>query len=187
MALDVVVILLTAAGALLAFVAFRRGTVGGPNTWRVVSGSRTGLKQITMEDWSVILVAAALAVVAAATLLSQIRKETDAREAILRHLAGDAASYRAWIDGQEITDPSALVAALRRLEHVSAHHSSPQRPRQIRIARGRERLTVIVARDSKVPDEYWVFLPGDSYGPYGELLGQSAGRVRTTAFQEIGL
>jgi hypothetical protein len=79
------------------------------------------------------------------------------------------------VNGEEVSDPAMLLASLQLLEHVSPHHSSPQAAIQIDLLRGSTSTRIIIARDSKEPAEFWMFLPGPNR--HNQKLGQEAGRI----------
>ena len=79
------------------------------------------------------------------------------------------------VNGQALPDPAPVLAALRGLTHVPAHHSSPTRPLHLKLTGGAHAVDVVIARDSKTAGEFWVYRPGRNW--HNEPLGQDAGRV----------
>jgi len=115
----------------------------------------------------VILVTLAFAVPQAA--------EQRARQRVLHDLDSLSAAYRVVLNNEEVSDGTEIVAAVMRVRHINAHHSGPMVPITVQIGDGPRVVRLIIARDSKNPDEYWMFRPGDNI--LGDPLGQELGRV----------
>lgn len=65
------------------------------------------------------------------------------------------------IDGAGTSTPDRLVAALRAMHSVQAHHSHPQDPGfTVTMSTQRGPLTFVLKRDSDDPHEYWTFYSG---------------------------
>ena len=79
------------------------------------------------------------------------------------------------VNGHAVQDPAVVLAALRGVTHVPAHHSSPTNPVHIDLTGGPRTLAVTIARDSDHPGEFWVYRPGRNW--HNNSLGQDAGRV----------
>jgi len=79
------------------------------------------------------------------------------------------------IDGQPVPDPAPVLAALRGVRHVPAHHSEPTSPVHLELTGGPHTVAVTIARDSENRNEFWVFRPGENRN--NEAHGQDAGRV----------
>jgi len=65
----------------------------------------------------------------------------------------DAAPWR----GQ---DRAELLRALRAMEAPRTHNSHPLGRFEVHLEKGGKRLTLVLARDSSIDTEYWVYLPG---------------------------
>jgi hypothetical protein len=76
--------------------------------------------------------------------------------------------YTVRIDGRIATKPVPIVEALKTITPVSPHHSHPLKPLLLEIAFGSQKLDLLVARDSELPSEYWVFLPDPKGGDQTE-------------------
>lgn len=95
----------------------------------------------------------------------------------LDHLDGP---YTVRVNGTAVRNPEAVVAALREVRELPAHHSSPEMRLQVEVEGKGGSVTMILARDSDVAREYWVYLPSDD--PVGNPPGgQEIGRVTTPA------
>ena len=79
------------------------------------------------------------------------------------------------VNGSLIEDPSVLLATLKQVEHVAAHHSHPMTPIRIDLINGEAEVHVAIARDSARPTEFWAFWLAD-HGR-GDQPGQEAGRI----------
>ena len=98
-----------------------------------------------------------------------------AREALLRDLNNLKPTYRVQVNGRDTIEPAAIVAALRAVTTVPAHHSGPERPFLLDISDGEYNLLVTLAEDSQRPHEFWVFRPPPKSSPGS--LGQEVGRI----------
>lgn len=106
------------------------------------------------------------------------------RRAALRWLGGTDAEYEVLVEGERVPDPGPLLAALRTLSWQSAHHSHPTTPLHVEVRSRSGALTLIVARDSSRPEEYWVFVPRKTF-PQASPLGLEIGRIHTAAFRRF--
>ena len=79
------------------------------------------------------------------------------------------------LNGQTLSDPSVVLAALGRLTSVPAHHSSPTTPIQLSLTGAPSAVAITIARDSQNPNEFWVYRPGSNL--HNDPLGQDAGRI----------
>lgn len=172
-------------GLLMAIWVWRKVTGREPASWRD-SGARwepgNGLQR-AMPDWAGVLLIFALTVVVIGVFTAQRYAESKARTLITDWVSGPAEEYRVWIDGKEVPEPTPIVLALREISHVAAHHSSPVHPIQVRILRRNRELAVVVAQDSSVPREYWVFLDRGGDRRMALSMGEEAGRITTDVFQ----
>ena len=115
---------------------------------------------------------ALLVIAGAGTFFRQRAAENDAADKVREAVA--SASH-ARVNGQDIQDPALLFATLRLLDHVGAHHSGPVGSIRVDLLNGEKVSTIVIARDSQRPTEFWVFLPGN--GAIGGASGQEAGRI----------
>ena len=79
------------------------------------------------------------------------------------------------INGQELSDPSRVLSALRGITQVPGHHSSPTAPIHLELRGSPEVVAITIARDSQNPSEFWVYRPGSNW--HNDPLGQQAGSI----------
>jgi len=106
------------------------------------------------------------------------------RSDVLRWLARPDAEYEVFVEGEKVPLAGSLLAGLRTLASVTAHHSHPTEPLRVEVRSRDQARTFIVAEDSDRPEEYWVFVPKKELLP-ASSLGFEIGRIRTTAFAGI--
>ena len=90
------------------------------------------------------------------------------------------------VDGRIVPDSAGVLAALRAVDELPAHHSSPTRALAVVISCPPRQLTLWVARDSSDPREYWVFFPSPSKLGRRFALKTDVGHVKTAAFDGYG-
>jgi hypothetical protein len=127
------------------------------------------------RDWAILSVANGILLLVGISFLAERVSEDRARGFVLGAVAK---SSRVLLNGRPVDDPTVLLEALRQIKHVTAHHSSPTVPVQLELQAGSEATGVIIARDSKRPNEFWVYRPGSNW--HGDPLGQNAGRIAST-------
>ena len=81
------------------------------------------------------------------------------------------------VNGSLVEDPSVLLATLKQVEHVAAHHSHPMTPIRIDLIDGKAEVPVLIARDSAKPTEFWAYWP-TGHGS-ADRPGQEAGRIES--------
>jgi hypothetical protein len=109
------------------------------------------------------------------------KTEYTARRAIQESAAHATAVV---IDGARVSNDTALLALFQELRHVGAHHSSPQQPvMHVLIMTARDTMSVILARDSERPHEFWVFRAGPNWN--NDPLGQDAGRIESARLDSL--
>jgi hypothetical protein len=106
--------------------------------------------------------------------------EKRARNAVLSALSDLSSNATATING-EAREAAPVLEALRRVQHVESHHSSPLKPIEIEIRDGARTIGLVVAEDSERPDEYWVYRPGRNY--HNDPLGEFLGSTQTSVFR----
>ena len=79
------------------------------------------------------------------------------------------------LNGQQLSDPSPVLAALRGITDVASHHSHATLPIHVEVKGGYGTRLIVVARDSENANEFWVYHAGWNW--QHESLGQYAGRV----------
>ena len=80
------------------------------------------------------------------------------------------------VRGAPLANGVQLVADLRNLGPVLAHHSHPTTAYVVTIQSARGPLVLVLGRDSDHPREYWVF-----YGGFYSTKNNEVGRVFTSA------
>jgi len=94
----------------------------------------------------------------------------------LRDAVSKASQVR--LNGDVVADPTILLATLRLVDHVTAHHSHPNALIRIDLVNGASATQIAIARDSQNPSEFWTYLPGPNW--YLDKRGQAAGRITST-------
>jgi hypothetical protein len=84
--------------------------------------------------------------------------------------------YRIFTNGRQAQNPSEILAALKKLDWLSAHHSSPTKRISVEISDD-SCIRLQLARDSGNPREYWVFYPR-----YFITRSNEVGRIVTPLF-----
>jgi hypothetical protein len=104
---------------------------------------------------------------------------------VLTKLESVEFSSRVLINGKKVENADQVLAALKTLDWLPDHHSSPTKRINIEIANHAPRLTLSLARDSSDPREYWVYYPR-FYCVFGQTRCLKAehdiGRVKTSLF-----
>jgi hypothetical protein len=116
----------------------------------------------------------AVALLGGTLFFADIVSEYRTRETLVHATAG---SPRILLNGMPVDDPSVLVAAVRQLRHVWAHHSSPGEAICLEFVTGHDTTSINLARDSERPDEFWVYRAGANW--HNDELGQEAGRIES--------
>ncbi len=106
--------------------------------------------------------------------------ERRARDAALSGLNNLSAGATVTINGQP-RQTAPVLEALRRVQHIDSHHSSPLTPIEVNILDGSKTITLVVAQDSERPNEYWVYRPGRNY--HNDPLGEFIGSTQTEVFR----
>jgi hypothetical protein len=110
--------------------------------------------------------------------------ETRAREAVVRDLDGLTSPYRVTLNGRDVSNPSFIVDAIRRVAFVSAHHSGPTRPVRVEITDGTHIAQLTLAQDSERPDEFWILRPGGGISALPPF-GQEDGRIHEPGLRPV--
>ena len=99
-----------------------------------------------------------------------------AHDQVLDKLDAIKDDYRISINGRQAQNPSEILAALKKLDWLSAHHSSPTKRISVEISDD-SCIRLQLARDSGNPREYWVFYPR-----YFITKSNEVGRIVTPLF-----
>jgi hypothetical protein len=87
------------------------------------------------------------------------------------------------LNGEPVTDTSVVLGALRTLAHAPSHHSSPTEPILLELLTSSDTVSIVIARDSERPEEFWVYRSGANW--HNDPLGQDAGRVVSSDFDKF--
>jgi hypothetical protein len=99
-----------------------------------------------------------------------------ARDQILDRLQALNGDYHISVNGKAADNPSEILATLKKLDWLPAHHSSPTKRISVQISDAAP-ITLELARDSGDPREYWVFYP-----KYYITKRNEVGRIVTPMF-----
>ena len=80
------------------------------------------------------------------------------------------------INGREVPHAAEVLNTLKKLRDLPAHHSSPSKKFSVEVG-GPAKVSLVLARDSGDPHEYWVFYPRYWITRYNEI-----GRLKTALF-----
>jgi hypothetical protein len=103
--------------------------------------------------------------------------ENVSRDVILETLESLKSPTSVLVDGKAPPNEDEIIAELKKLAPLRAHHSHPTRQISVEISSGSDRLVLSLGRDSGNPREYWVFDPNHRITRSNEV-----GRIVTTAF-----
>ena len=110
-------------------------------------------------------------------LCASIFSESIARDDVLRRVNSLPEGCNVSVNGQAVQDPKAIISVLKSLHPVLPHHSEPTRTINVQIWDYSRQITLILARDSGNPQEYWVFYPKHAITARNEV-----GRITTPIF-----
>jgi len=133
----------------------------------LISMSNSSSRAVRAAGW----VAATLMVTISSAILWEQVAERRAGNDFRREV--DSATQMS-VNGRRVENPSILVAPLRLVDHVAAHHSHPLEPIRIDLGSRNTKTYVVIARDAERPTEFWAFLPGRGRA---DRPGQEAGRI----------
>jgi hypothetical protein len=106
--------------------------------------------------------------------------ENNAREQLL---AAVNRSIRVRFEGRTLDRSTAILAVLKSLHHVAAHHTGPTNPLRLELLARDTIIAITLARDSDTPGEYWVYTPGQNW--HNDPLGQEAGRINNPSLDTL--
>ncbi len=106
--------------------------------------------------------------------------EDRAREQLL-----DAVSRATTVrfEGHTLAQSGAILAVLKSLHHVAAHHTGPAKPLRLELVAGSTASAITIARDADTPGEYWVYRPGSNW--HNNPLGAEAGRITNASLDTL--
>jgi hypothetical protein len=114
---------------------------------------------------------------AGTTIFIEKQVEATARNRVLARLAVADSHSRVLVNGRDRANPQPVLDALSRLRYIEPHHTYPDHRLTVEVRDGGEPLRLVLARDSSVLTEYWVFL--DESGPISDY---EIGRVYSSTF-----
>jgi hypothetical protein len=122
-------------------------------------------------------VKSAVAFVGAAllTLLVALSVTSLSRREVLKFIS-DAQALKVYVNNQPASNSDEIIAALKTLQPVTAHHSHPTRMIRIELHSDTGVVTIECGRDSANAQEYWVFYP-----KHGITSNNEIGRITTSA------
>jgi hypothetical protein len=86
-------------------------------------------------------------------------------------------------EGRTLDQSSAILAVLKSLHHVAAHHTGPTNPLRLELVAGSTASAITIARDADTPGEYWVYRPGSNW--HNDPLGAEAGRITNVSLDTL--
>ena len=99
------------------------------------------------------------------------------RSQVLAFLNSLPAQHGVFINGKPAQNPEVVLATLRTVAPLMAHHSHPTSTVRIEVQTKGKSLNLQLGRDSGVSQEYWVFYPGYPVTALNEI-----GRITTPVF-----
>ena len=109
------------------------------------------------------------------TLLVALSVTSLSRREVLEFIT-DARALKVYVNSQPAPNADEIVAALKTLQPVAAHHSRPTKMIKIDLHSDNGVVTIECGRDSANGQEYWVFYP-----KYGITSNNEIGRITTSA------
>ena len=88
----------------------------------------------------------------------------------------NAKTLKAYVNNQPAANSDEIVAALKTVQSVAAHHSHPTKRITIELHSDTGVVTIECGRDSAYPQEYWIFYP-----KYDLTSSNEIGRITTSA------
>ena len=110
----------------------------------------------SLPDWANVALVMGMVLVVGSLFVTQYASEERGIQAVVEAV-GKASEAR--LDGKTVDDPTLLRLTLRLVDHPSYHHSAPTTRHRIELANGEWKTTIVIARDSQRPNEFWVFWP----------------------------
>jgi hypothetical protein len=105
-------------------------------------------------------------------------QEGRARSRVLNVLEAPDSDFVVTVDGRVWPHNNGVLAAIRGVRSRAAHHSAPDHAIYVVIRGKRGDLELTLARDSDVPEEYWVFWTSQE----GDQNRLEIGRIETRIF-----
>ena len=116
--------------------------------------------------------------IAVILVLSDVMRSA-ARDKFRGFLDELSADVKVTINGQTAEKPNQIIAELKKIVPLTAHHSHTTKKIRLEVANRNETLRLVLGRDSRNAQEYWVFYPKYRYTSRNEI-----GRINTTFFDD---
>ncbi len=100
------------------------------------------------------------------------------RGKVRNYLQAVTVNAQIYIDGKAVNNPAEILTAIRKFTPYVAHRSHDEGRFELHILNSDQHLTLQLGRDSRRPNEYWVFYP--SMGRNGIEIG----RITTNIFDK---
>jgi len=94
-----------------------------------------------------------------------------ARGKVKTFLHGISPNVRVYIDEQQVDNANQIIDALSKITRFSYHGSYPTNKIPIEILNGDKRFKIVLRRDSRYPQEYYVFYPQYRHTSKSEIGG----------------
>jgi hypothetical protein len=101
-----------------------------------------------------------------------------ARNQIRQALNAPDSEFAVTVNGRPWPDKTAALSVIRSIHLRLSHHSHPGHEIMVVIKHKDETLNLTLARDSAIPDEYWIFWTSQE----GDLNRPEIGRIQTSLF-----
>jgi hypothetical protein len=94
-----------------------------------------------------------------------------AREEVKAFLGKVSPNVQIYIDEQQVNNTSQVINPLKNIRRFPSHGSHPTKKITIKIVNSDETLRLVLGRDSRYPQDYWVFYPKYSHTSTSEIGG----------------
>lgn len=104
---------------------------------------------------------------------------SSSRDEASNFLRGLSGNYRVYVNHEPVPDADKIVSALKQMSSEWGHHSHPTKRILVEISSENGSMTFELARDSALPQEYWVFYP-----KYRITSNYDIGTITTPVFDQ---
>ena len=109
------------------------------------------------------------------TILLALSVTSRSRREVLEFIS-NAQALKVYVNSEPAPNAEEIVAALKTLQPVAAHHSHPTKRIKIELHSDNGVVRIECGRDSANAEEYWVFYP-----KYDSTSSNEIGRITTSA------